>query len=88
MEDKIRKWQEELERVQQLKKELNTIFDKEIKDLKQKIADGQEQVKKEQDQRAAQMVRDTYGDLTPEALGKLRELLEIAENPAENPAEQ
>lgn len=88
MEDKIRKWQEELERVQQIKKELNTIFDKEIKDLKQKIADGQDQLKKEQDQRAAQMVRDTYGDLTPEALEKLRELLEIAENPAENPAEQ
>ncbi len=83
MDEKIRKWQDELERVQQLKKELNAIFDKEIKDLKQKITDGQEQVKKEQDRRAAQMVRETYGELTAETLGKLRELLEIAENPAE-----
>lgn len=88
MEKKIKEWMDDLARIQQLKKDTIAIFDKEIKDLKQKIADGQEQVKKEQDQRAAQMVRDTYGDLTPEALGKLRELLEIAENPAENPVEQ
>jgi len=83
MEETIRKWQEELERVQELKKEMNRIYDEKIRELKQKIADGQEQVKKEQDRRVAQMIRDTYGELTPEALGKLKELLEIAENPTE-----
>lgn len=83
MQEQIKKWQAELERAIDMKKDLNKIYDDRIRELKQKIAEGKEQLKKEQDQQVLQMVRSTYGELTPETVGKLKELLEIAEKPEE-----
>ena len=57
MEEKVRKWQAELEHVLEVKKEMNLLYDAKVRELKQKIADGQEQIKKEQDRQAAQMIR-------------------------------
>lgn len=65
-----------------MKKDLNKIYDDRIRELKQKIAEGKEQLKKEQDQQVAQMVRSTYGELTTEAVEKLKELLAL-EKPTE-----
>lgn len=83
MQEQIKKWQAELERAIDMKKDFNKIYDDRIRELKQKIAEGKEQLKKEQDQQVARMVRSTYGELTPETVGKLRELLETAEKPEE-----
>lgn len=82
MQEQIKKWQAELERAIDMKKDLNKIYDDRIRELKQKIAEGKEQLKKEQDQQVAQMVRSTYGELTTEAVEKLKELLAL-EKPTE-----
>ena len=83
MEEKIKKWQADLGRAIETKKELNAIYDARIRELKQKIADGQEELMKEQDRKVASMIRDTYGELTPQAMENLGELLKIAEQPEE-----
>lgn len=82
MNEKLKKWQAELDHAIEVKKELNAIYDAKIKELKQKIAEAQEEIKKDQEQKVANMVRGVYGELTPETVGKLKELLEIAEPPA------
>ncbi len=78
MEERIRKWQEEIERITIRQKEMNQSYNEKIRELKRKIEEAREQIKMEQDQQIAQMVRGTYGQITPEALEELKVLLEMA----------
>ncbi len=78
MEEKIRKWQEEIERITDRQREMNQNYNEKIRELKRKIAEAEEQIKKEQDRQIAQMVRETYGQITPEALEELKELLGLS----------
>lgn len=78
MEERIRKWQEEIERTTARQKEMNQSCNEKIRELKRKIAEAQEQIKQEQDRQIARMVRGAYGQITPEALEELKDLLEMA----------
>lgn len=78
MEERIRKWQEEIERITIRQKEMNQGYNEKIRELKRKIEEGREQIQKGQDQQIAQMVRSAYGQITPEALDELKALLEMA----------
>ena len=78
MEERIRKWQEEIERITIRQKEMNQSYNEKIRELKRKIEEAREQIKMEQDQQIARMVRGAYGQNTPEALEELKVLLEMA----------
>ena len=78
MEERIRKWQEEIERITIRQKEMNQSYNEKIRELKRKIEEAREQIKMEQDQQIARMVRGAYGQITPEALEELKVLLEMA----------
>ena len=67
MEERIRKWQEEIERTTARQKEMNQSCNEKIRELKRKIAEAQEQIRQEQDRQ-----------ITPEALEELKDLLEMA----------
>ena len=78
MEERIRKWQEEIERITIRQKEMNQSYNEKIRELKRKIEEAREQIKMEQDQQIARMVRGAYGQITLEALEELKVLLEMA----------
>lgn len=77
MEEKIKKWKEEIEKVTRHQNEVNQKCNEKIRDLKKKIAEGEEWICKEQDRQVAQLVRQAYGKITPETLEELKLLMEI-----------
>lgn len=68
MEEKIRKWEQEIERIAERQKEMNTKSNEQIRELRKKIQEAQVIVARENNQMIADVVREVYGEVSRENL--------------------
>ena len=75
LKDKIKKWEQELEKVKVARKEANEKFDKKEKELLKKIEDAKTRLETENNKMVGDIVREMYGELTEENIQKFKELM-------------
>ena len=75
MREKIKKWQEEIERITERQKEMNQRSAKQIGQLRKKIQEAELLILREENQMIANAVRETYGEVTPESLEKFKKTM-------------
>lgn len=68
MEEKIRKWEQEIERIAERQKEMNAKSNEQIRELRKKIQEAQVIVARENNQMIADVVREVYGEVSRENL--------------------
>ena len=80
MEEKIKKWEAELESIRVRQKEMTARNDARIRQLRKNIREAEQQMRTENNQMIADAVRIIYGDVTMENIGRFRqELKRLAE---------
>ena len=75
LKDKIKNWEQELEKVKVARKEANEKFDKKEKELLKKIEDAKTRLETENNKMVGDIVREMYGELTEENIQKFKELM-------------
>lgn len=68
MEEKIKKWEQEIERIAERQKEMNAKSNEQIRELRKKIQEAQVIVARENNQMIADVVREVYGEVSRENL--------------------
>lgn len=68
MEEKIKKWEEEIEQIAERQKEMNAKSNERIRELRRKIQAAQVIVEQENNQLIAAVVREVYGEVNRENL--------------------
>lgn len=68
MEEKIKKWEEEIERIAEKQKEMNAKSNERIRELRKKIQEEQVILARENNQMIADAVREVYGEVNRETL--------------------
>ncbi len=68
VEDKIKKWEEEIERIAEKQKEMNAKSNERIRELRKKIQEEKVILARENDQMIAAAVREVYGEVSRETL--------------------
>jgi len=63
LEEKIKKWEKEIERVAEKQKEMNEKSNERIRELRKKIQEAEAILKRENDQMIAAVVREVYGEV-------------------------
>lgn len=68
VKEKIKKWEEEIERIAEKQKEMNTKSNERIRELRKKIQETEQLLRLENNQMIADAVREIYGEVDGEAL--------------------
>lgn len=68
MEEKIKKWEEEIERIAERQREMNARSNEQIRELRKKIQEAQVIVTRENNRMIADVVREVYGEVSRENL--------------------
>ena len=66
MEEKIQKWEEEIEKITQRQKEMNAKYTEQIRELRKKIESAKQQLLVQNNEMIADAVRAIYGEVTEE----------------------
>ncbi len=66
MKEKIRKWEEEIEKILLQQKEANNKYNERVRELRKKIETAEHQMTLENNQLIADVVRTVYGEVTEE----------------------
>lgn len=66
MEEKIKKWEEEIERIAEQQREMNAKSNEQIRKLRKKIQEAQVIVTRENNRMIADVVREVYGEVNRE----------------------
>lgn len=75
LKDKIKNWENELEKVHAARKEAMQKFEKKEKELLKKIEEGKAQLETENNRMVGDIVREMYGELNEENILRFRELM-------------
>lgn len=68
MKEKIKKWEEEIEKTVEKQKEMNLKSNERIRELRKKIQEAEQAMLLENNQMIAQAVREVYGEVDEETL--------------------
>lgn len=71
MEEKIQKWEEEIEKITQRQKEMNAKYTEQIRELRKKIENAKQQLLVQNNEMIADAVRTIYGEVTEENIESL-----------------
>lgn len=66
MKEKIKKWEEEIEKILAQQKEANNKYNERVRELRKKIETAEHQMTLENNQLIADVVRTVYGEVTEE----------------------
>ena len=66
MKEKIKKWEEEIEKILIQQKEANNKYNERVRELRKKIETAEHQMTLENNQLIADVVRTVYGEVTEE----------------------
>mgnify|MGYP006912264786 CR=1 FL=1 len=66
MKEKIKKWEEEIEKILLQQKEANNKYNERVRELRKKIETAEHQMTLENNQLIADVVRTVYGEVTEE----------------------
>lgn len=80
LKDKIKNWENELEKVHASRKEAMQKFEKKEKELLKKIEEGKAQLETENNRMVGDIVREMYGELNEENILRFRELMKKMRN--------
>lgn len=68
MREKIKKWEEEIEKIAEKQKEMNAKSGERIRELRRKIQEAEQILLMENNQMIAKAVREVYGEVNEETL--------------------
>lgn len=68
MKEKIKKWEEEIEKIAEKQKEMNLKSNERIRELRKKIQEAEQMMLLENNQMIAEAVREIYGEVNEETL--------------------
>ena len=75
MKEKIRKWEEEIEKIAERQQEMVERNNARIRELRKKIQAAEQQMALENNQMIADAVHDIYGEVSMENLAAFKELM-------------
>lgn len=75
MQEKIRKWEEEILRITEKKEVMIRKYNEDIRSLRKKIEEAEQQLVLENNQMIAETVRAIYGEVTRENLEAFKRLM-------------
>lgn len=76
MEEKIQKWEEEIEKIAERQKEMNTKSNERIRELRKKIQEEEQLRARENNQMIADAVREIYGEVNQETLESFKKKMQ------------
>lgn len=68
MEEKVKKWEEEIEKIIEQQKEMNEKYNDRIRSLRKKIQEANAVIRQENNLMIADAVREIYGEVNRETL--------------------
>lgn len=77
MNEKIKKWQSEIEKITAAQKEYNNKCSEKIKNLNAKINIEEKKLKQENDEMIADVVRDLFGEVNAENIESFKEKIQL-----------
>lgn len=80
MEEKIKKWEEEIEKILNQQKEANNKYNERVRELRKKIETTKHQVTLENNQLIADVVRSIYGEVTQENIEAFKRQMQSISN--------
>ena len=80
MEEKIKKWEEEIEKILNQQKEANNKYNERVRELRKKIETAKHQVTLENNQLIADVVRSIYGEVTQENIDAFKRQMQSISN--------
>lgn len=80
MEEKIKKWEEEIEKILNQQKEANNKYNERVRELRKKIETAKHQVTLENNQLIADVVRSIYGEVTQENIEAFKRQMQSISN--------
>lgn len=80
VEDKIQKWEEEIERIAEKQKEMNSKYSERIRELRKKIQEEEQVRMQENNKMIAEAVREIYGEVNRETLEDFKEKIKSLQN--------
>ena len=72
MQQQIKKWEQEIEKIQKTEKEMLEKNKERIKQLRYKINEAKHRMELENNNLIASVVREIYGEITPENIEKFK----------------
>lgn len=76
MEERIRKWEEEIARIVEKQKEMNQKSSERIRELRKKIQEMEQAITLENNRLIAEAVREVYGDIDKNKIEDFRKKME------------
>lgn len=80
MEEKIKKWEEEIEKILIQQKEANNKYNERVRELRKKIETAKHQMTLENNQLIADVVRTIYGEVTQENIESFKRQMQSISN--------
>lgn len=80
MEEKIKKWEEEIEKILIQQKEANNKYNERVRELRKKIETAKHQMTLENNQLIADVVRAIYGEVTQENIESFKRQMQSISN--------
>ena len=80
MEEKIKKWEDEIEKILNQQKEANNKYNERVRELRKKIETAKHQVTLENNQLIADVVRSIYGEVTQENIEAFKRQMQSISN--------
>lgn len=80
MEEKIKKWEEEIEKILIQQKEANNKYNERVRELRKKIETAKHQMTLENNQLIADVVRSIYGEVTQENIEAFKRQMQSISN--------
>ena len=80
MEEKIKKWEEEIEKILNQQKEANNKYNERVRELRKKIETAKHQMTLENNQLIADVVRTIYGEVTQENIEAFKRQMQSISN--------
>ena len=80
LEEKIKKWEEEIEKILIQQKEANNKYNERVRELRKKIETAKHQMTLENNQLIADVVRTIYGEVTQENIESFKRQMQSISN--------
>lgn len=80
MREKIKKWEEEIEKIAEKQKEMNVKSGERIRELRKKIQEAEQILLMENNQMIAKAVREVYGEVNEETLETFKRQMQAMRN--------
>lgn len=80
MEEKIKKWEEEIEKILNQQREANNKYNERVRELRKKIETAKNQLTLENNQMIADVVRSIYGEVTQENIEAFKRQMQSISN--------